>query len=262
MALLINVGAEDFDVATERAVAFGHALTQKDGNGIDFLTGRAAGHPNADRLAGCLGRDQCRKRGALESFERIGIAEELGHANEQLMEQGLELTAIRLEALDVAGDIVNMQHLHAALDAPDQGVLLVSAEIVVDARAEEPRNRRQVRSRVRAGSIAVLAFCDHAQVLLIVDEQARHVLDRHDMIDHAGVGRTLRHASLSDMVELGLSQSQPAVLLDHAHAVRAITADPGQDDGDGSIAAVFGKRGKKRVDGTALLAWRSRGSPV
>ena len=35
----INVGAEDFDVATERAVAFGHALTQKDGNGIDFLAG-------------------------------------------------------------------------------------------------------------------------------------------------------------------------------------------------------------------------------
>ena len=27
-----------------------------------------------------------------ESFERIGIAEELGHANEQLMEQGLELS--------------------------------------------------------------------------------------------------------------------------------------------------------------------------
>ena len=65
------------------------------------------------------------------------------------------------------------------------------------------------------------------------------------MIDHAGVGRTLRHAPLSDMVELGLSQSQPAMLLDLAHAERAITADTGQDDADGLVAAVFSKRGKR-----------------
>ena len=94
-------------------------------------------------------------------------------------------------------------------------------------------------SSVVAGSIAVLEFGNRAQVLLIVDEQGRHVLDRHDMVDHAGVGCTLRHATLSDMVELGLSQGQPAALLDHAHAECAIAADTGQDDADGLVAAVL-----------------------
>ena len=49
------------------------------------------------------------------------------------MEQGLELSMIRFKPLDVAGDIVNMQHLHTALDAPDQGAFLVATEIMIDA---------------------------------------------------------------------------------------------------------------------------------
>jgi hypothetical protein len=59
------------------------------------------------------------------------------------------------------------------------------------------------------------------------------------MIDHASVSGTPRHATLGYMVELGLSQSEPAVLLDHAHAARAIAADAGQDDGYGFVAAVL-----------------------
>jgi hypothetical protein len=92
----------------------------------------------------------------------------------------------------------------------------------------------------------------------MVDEQGRHGLDRHDMIDHAGVGCTPRHAALSYMVELGLSQGQAAMLLDFAHAERAITADTRQDDADGFVATILGKRGKERVYGTARLARRRR----
>ena len=92
----------------------------------------------------------------------------------------------------------------------------------------------------------------------MVDEQGRHGLDRHDMIDHAGVGCTLRHATLRHMVVLGLSQGQPAMLLDPAHAECAIAADTGQDDADGLVAAVLRKRRKKRVYGAAMLARRSR----
>jgi hypothetical protein len=59
------------------------------------------------------------------------------------------------------------------------------------------------------------------------------------------------------MVELGLSQSQPALLLDLAHAERTIAADAGQYDADGLVATVSERR-KKRVYGAAKLAWRSR----
>ena len=76
----------------------------------------------------------------------------------------------------------------------------------------------------------------------MVDEQGRHGLDRHDVIDHACVGCAPRHATLGYMVELGLSQGQPAMLLDFAHAERAVTADAGQDDADGLVAAVLRKR--------------------
>ena len=40
------------------------------------------------------------------------------------------------------------------------------------------------------------------------------------------------------MVELGLSQGQPALLLDLAHAERTIAADTGQNDADGLVATV------------------------
>ena len=51
---IINIGAENLDAVTARAMVVAHALAHKDGNGIDFLAGCAAGHPNADWLAGWL----------------------------------------------------------------------------------------------------------------------------------------------------------------------------------------------------------------
>ena len=117
--IVINVGAKDLDVA-ERVLAVGHALMQKDSNGIDFLRRSSTRAPKCGSARRCLGETNAASAVLFESLKCIGISEELGDANEQFMEQGLELATIRLEALDVAGDIVNMQHLHAALDAPDR----------------------------------------------------------------------------------------------------------------------------------------------
>ena len=68
------------------------------------------------------------------------------------------------------------------------------------------------------------------------------------MIDEAASRRTLRHAALGMVIELGLAEGQPAMLLDRRDAERAIAAEPGQDDADGVLALVLRQRGEKRVD--------------
>ena len=151
-----------------------------------------------------------------------------------------------------------MQHLHAALQPPDQGRVLVAAEIVRAAGVQEGRDLGQVLLEVAALAVAILLLRNPDQMRGIVDELPRHGLDRHDVIDQAGGRRAARHALQGRGIELGLRQRQAAVLLDGADADRAIAPDTREHDADGTLATVLGQRGEEGIDRPAMLARRRR----
>ena len=71
-------------------------------------------------------------------------------------------------------------------------------------------------------------------------------------------GGAVRHAAQGVVIELGLGQRQPAVLLDRPDADRSIAPDTRQHDADGALAAILGQRCEERIDGPAMLAQRRR----
>ena len=66
-----------------------HVLAHQDADGEDLLAGRAARHPDPDRVVGGpRPRTACGMTDRLEHLEGIGVAEEIGDVDQQVAEQG------------------------------------------------------------------------------------------------------------------------------------------------------------------------------
>ena len=100
---------------------------------------------------------QVGKDGRAQRVEGLGIAEELRDADQQLAEQQVGFVRVALEALDVGGDGVELQHLHAPLHAADQGILLVAGEVVADAAAQEGADPVQMLRPILAAGLCRLS---------------------------------------------------------------------------------------------------------
>ena len=90
-----------------------------------------------------------------------GIAEEVGDADQQVLQQRIELLRLRAQALDEVGHLVDLQHLHAPLHPPRHRLVLVAAEIVAGARAQQRADLRQMVGRLRTHAVRTLAAVDH-----------------------------------------------------------------------------------------------------
>ena len=90
----VDVGAENLHLAID--VGRGHGLPEQDGERIDLLSGGAAGHPHADRVIGVPVLQEGGKDGRVQRVERLGIAEELRDADEQLAEQKIGFVRVGL----------------------------------------------------------------------------------------------------------------------------------------------------------------------
>ena len=66
-----------------------------------------------------------------ESAKGIGVAEEIGDADQQVAKQGADLTRFLSQPLDVIFEAYCLHHLHAALHPALKGGVLVGTEIVV-----------------------------------------------------------------------------------------------------------------------------------
>ena len=62
--------------------------------------------------------------------------------------------------LHIGGNCFDLEHLHAALNTPDDGVLLVATEVMLEAFAQQRRNRCQALLDV---------FTDALRILLLLD---------------------------------------------------------------------------------------------
>ena len=123
----MRIGSEDLRV--ERLLGAIHRLEQQDAERVGLFAGRTAGHPQA-QLGPVRGLgDELRDDLALEQRKRLGVAEERGHADQQVAIERLELGVIALQTSDVVADVIGRLELNASLDSPRDGARLVGGEV-------------------------------------------------------------------------------------------------------------------------------------
>src|SRR5260370_42293102 len=104
-------------------------LAQQDCNRVGFFSG-CAPHNAYPNLAVCaLAFKQFRNHPTAQRLECLGVAKELGHADQQILEKLIGFFRLALQDLDVLFDGLNLQGFHAALQAPCERALFLLAEI-------------------------------------------------------------------------------------------------------------------------------------
>ena len=178
-------------------------------------------------------------------LERLGVAEERRDVDQQVLEQLADLVRVLAKQLAVLGHVRDAVQSHAAFDAPQDGALLVAAEIaarlgqhegqdVLDA-ARLPFGLQDGR-RLAAPDVGMPE---------VFQERLGHPIGRKDVIDQSRGDGAARHG-----VELGrvrvLRDGQPAAAPDRPHAQRAVRAGPGKEDADRPLLPIFGQRSGRR----------------
>jgi hypothetical protein len=244
----VHVGGEDLH---QPAAHPRRHLLQEHRQRVDLLAGGAARHPDAERSVRVPLREQLGQHAVLEDVERLLVAEEPGHPDEQVAVEDVQLLARARQAFHVGRQVVDARQLQAALDAAGDGARLVVGEVDPELLLEHGVDRREpdggpfrVRERQRWVGAGMLG------------EHGGHLFRwQHARLD-GGIERGTRHG-----IELGavrvLDQDQTSGLVDVLHATRAIAAAPGQDDGHGARATVLGQRPKEDVDGEVQLRVRT-----
>src|SRR5665213_186860 len=156
--------------------------------------------------------------------------------------------------LHIGGDSFDLEHLHSAPNAPDYGVLLVATEVMLEAFAQQGRNRYQTLLDVFTDALRVLLLLDLGQMCLMFKQLCRQGLDRRHAIDQSGRRSAPRHPAHRRLVKLRLSERVSAIFLDRLDAQGAIAADAAQNDGEGTILLIFSERSEKSIDRSPVLS--------
>ena len=217
-----------------------------DGQRIRLLAAGAAGDPGAQHIAGRVRADHRGQHVFLQPGPGGRVAEKLGDADQQLLEQQIDFLGIGLQENCVVGNAGKLMDADAALDPPIEGALLVKGKVMPGLRAQQDADFLE-------GGIPGRTFqCDRhlgkqRMVLFPGKDQPGHFAGRRDDIGEPGIDRAARHG-----IELGgfrrLHQRQAAPLADRREAGGAIRTHAGQDDADRLFAPVFGQAGEKGVD--------------
>ena len=247
----VEIGAEDLDLRPD--VAASGLLEQQHGDRIGLLAGGAARDPDADgaRRPPCLRRAAgCTSRG--QHLERMRIAEEGRHRDQEVREERLRLFGV----LAQIGVIVGERFLARDLHAPRRSAA-GSVERLYCEKSWPVRTRRCARMR-RSASSSLSCFEIEAGVRSARCEQLDE-LPRRDRAtgrtkSATSVGdRAARHRGILGLVRV-LHQDDAAGFLDRLDADGAVGAGAGQDDGDEAVAMLLGQRAEEEVDRRAQPA--------
>src|SRR5262249_21764280 len=253
--LIVDVGREDLHF--RRCAQRVEVLAQQDRDGIDFLAGGAAGHPDSHRVACALALEYRRDDRFFEQLEGAGVTEEIGHPDQQIAEQQRDFVRVLTQLGDVLREARHLQHLHAVAHPPLEALLLVATEVVTDLILQDAIDGLISVALGVAVPFPAIVFLDQgfdlAKIAGVFGEPRRHLLDRQDEIDDACGDRRIWHAGLQRPRTVpALRQRQAAALLDGLDPERAVTAAARQQDSDRGRAARFRKRAQKHVDRLAL----------
>ena len=178
-----------------------------------------------------------------EDGEGLLVAEEAGHADEQIPVEQVELLAAAPEPLDVSVHVLGARQHQPALDAPGHGAGLVVREVDAVLGLEHLVHGREAVARAIDDS----RRRREAAAPRVLQEDRRHLAGRQHMVGHAGVARRPGH-SVELRARRVLDDDQAAGVVDGADAARAVAAASGEDHGHGAPAAVLRERAEEDVD--------------
>ena len=253
--LIVDVGGEDLHLS--RPVGAGQRLLEQDGDRIRFLAGGATGNPNPQGVV-IVALAQQRRNKQRQGVEGRSIAEEPRDPDQHLAKQKFGFFGPFAQQVDIGLDALGMEHLHASLHAPHDGVGFVLAEITPKPAAEHRAYRSQMVADVPADAVRALGRVCFAAIAPVLDQDGRHPLNRQDVIDEAAGRRALGHAGLGVLVEVRLSEGQAAALFDGLHARGAVAAVAGQNHPDRVLILIVRQRCEEGVDRRAASGRRRR----
>ena len=246
--LHVDVRREDLDLPAD--VLLVHRLAEQDGDRIRLLPRRAAGDPHADGVALARSGQNVVDCLVLELLERILVAEEPRHADEDLAAERLGLAFVDLEQRGEVGQRRGVRDDHAPFDTAHHGGALVVRE--VDA-ADLLERTVDAQHRVVVVKLDVVAGKQHRRMLREVEDLFDDLARRQHEVGKPGADGAAGHA-----VELGgggvLHDDQAARLFDGLDAARAVRPRARQHHGNAAVAHLLGKRVEEDVDGMVDLA--------
>ena len=150
----IQVRREDLDIPA--AVHLLHDLRKEDRDGVSFLTGRAASHPDTDLTGARRLRHQRPDNALLQDLEVFRVAEEAGDADQDLLREDLRFLRVRRKIIHIFPEIPVVGDHQTAFYAPEDRGLLVIGIVDVGDRLQDAEHLRQevtVRQLQPAGSV-------------------------------------------------------------------------------------------------------------
>ena len=159
---LVNVGGEDLQVG--RLLGGGELFDEQHRQRISFLTGRAAGSPNADRFCGAAFQavgivhmfvgissqpplDQFRNDALLKHLKGFWLTKEAGHTDQQVLVQVRDFIGVFAQVVEIGRHLLDMTQSHPPLHAAQQHVLAVGAKVVFGPRFEHGQNAAELLAR-------------------------------------------------------------------------------------------------------------------
>ncbi len=242
---LIEISGED--LRFRRCFYPGELFSQQNRNGIGLLARGATGHPDAHLIVAPLIPNNLWYDFFGQRLERVGIAKELRHSDQQVFEKVLCFLRIALQAFHVLFGRLEIEHLHAPLNSPHESALPVAAEIVPCFAPQHRNDPRQHLHHLGIQTSHSLFALQRSQVIGVFENARRHLLHRHDMVNQSGGNGLERHA----IVVRGfrrLRQGHPAVLLHRFEPESSVSSDARQDDGNEVLAQLRGHGSKKGIN--------------
>ena len=223
-------------------------VIQQDGHGIHLFSAGAAGRPHPKRVAVLHLSDQTGQHVFLQMGERLGVAKKTRHADEQFLQQCVQLFGVLTKIQDIFFARCRFAHGHPPLDAADQRIFFVLGKIAVRVPLEQSKNGRHLllRDKVAARlSVPDAHFGERGEIL---PQRLEHPLRREHLVRQPGMQGAFRHARVLGRFRL-LHQNQTVLFLDRGQRPGAVRARSGQHHHGHPLTILLGQRSEQPVDG-------------
>jgi hypothetical protein len=228
---VVEIGGEDLKRARVRR--FVGRLRERHGDGVRLLARGTPEHPDAQRLVGSL-LQEFWKDSLLEHVERVGVAKEARHADEDVRVEGVELLGVATqEPFVVLWRVLFAQH-HAPEDASLDRAGLVEREIDTRMVAQQQQHLLEAVGDLRPG----LRRPDtDGRMPGDAREFLRDARGREDEVDTPGGRGASRHRVV--LGRIILRERDTALGLDGFQTHGAVGRRAGQNHPDRPLALVF-----------------------
>jgi hypothetical protein len=229
------------------------------GDRVGLLSRRAARDPDAERILGRAGSQQRHESAVRQDLERIRVAEERGHADQQLTEQRRGLVRVGTQPLEIGGRGVQPEDAHAPLGAPHERRGFVVTKIMPGAVAQHGADLGHEGQQLGTAAGRATDGGDARRAMTrMIAEGGCERLRRADMVGEAGGCRRIGHAGMRGAATV-LRHAEPARAADRLQAHRAVRAGPREHDADRAWTEGLRRRAEQPVDRIAAFVARPAG---